>query len=314
MTSLPGTSLPQTSLARTSLVRTEVVRPGMCGHNSLFIGEIGDWTWDAVSEVCGTDVLRARDASGAPAYLSFYYYRVRGGRRFHLRTPAFGDRLRISTALYSCGSESVLTLHRISRSGTGEHGPIDLTEFYAGADSDCLYVENLNRWVARTAEDSNRELARAAPPDFDHRHLPQIPAAYSPRPACHRARSALTFLPEAARPAGEELRVDYAVDPSRDLNGAGLLYFASYFSIVDRVLLQWWREQRRTDAGFLARVVTDQQLCYLGNADAGTVITGVVRPWRVGGEPGHEFVNVVLRDRERVLAVCTLTLLREETS
>ena len=98
-----------------TLTRREVVRPGMCGHNSLFVGQVGDWTWDAVSALCDMDALRATDPSGAATYLSFYYYRVRGSRRFHLRTPSFGDRLRVTSRLFDFGSESILTLHRITR-------------------------------------------------------------------------------------------------------------------------------------------------------------------------------------------------------
>src|SRR5262245_57714685 len=94
--------------AATSLVtRTEVVRPGMSGHNSLLVGQIGDWTWDAVTTVCGTDVLRARNPAGTPTYLSFYYYRVRGSRPFHMRTPTFGDELHVASQLYDFGRESV---------------------------------------------------------------------------------------------------------------------------------------------------------------------------------------------------------------
>nr|WP_218893099.1 LnmK family bifunctional acyltransferase/decarboxylase [Streptomyces sp. 1331.2] len=164
----------------TTTVRTELIRPGMCGHNSLFAGQVGDWTWDAVGEACGTDVLRARSAAGTPAYLSFYYYRVRGSRRFHLRSPAFGDELHVASRVFGFGSESVLTLHRISRSPEAAAEPIEPEGFYAFADPDSLYVENFNRWVSRTAEGSNEGLARSSPPDFRYRHLPVVPEEYSP--------------------------------------------------------------------------------------------------------------------------------------
>jgi probable biosynthetic protein (TIGR04098 family) len=240
-----------TVLDASTVTRTEVVRPAMCGHNSLFAGQIGDWTWDAVSELCDVDVLRARTAAGDPTYLSFYYYRVRGGRAFHLRTPSFGDTLRVTTGLYDFGSESVLALHRIERGG------------------DTLRVENLNRWIARGGSRSNEALVRASPVGFRHRHLPTLPAGHeSPRVACGTARTALTFRTDTRyADASPPRRLYYPVDPSRDLNGVGLLYFASYFSIVDRALLDLYRGLGRGDAAFLDRVVVDQQLCYLGNAD-----------------------------------------------
>lgn len=292
----------------TTIRRTELIRPGMCGHNSLFAGQIGDWTWDAVAEACDTDVLRARDASGAPTYLSFFYYRIRGSRRFHLRTPAFGDELHITTRLFGFGSESVLTLHRITRSAERAARPLEPEDFYAFADPDCLYVENFNRWVARGTPGTNSGLVRASPPDFRHRHLPQLPARYSPRHAYDRARRALTFLDHDRDLLESELSVGYEVDPSRDLNGAELLYFASYFSIVDFALLRLWRSLGRDDRSFLDRVVQDQQLCCLGNADAGQPLDAQVRHWR--RPDGREAVDVVLRDRTsgRLLAVCSLQL------
>ena len=36
-----------------AVTRTEVVRPAMCGHNALFVGQIGDWTWDTVAAASG---------------------------------------------------------------------------------------------------------------------------------------------------------------------------------------------------------------------------------------------------------------------
>jgi probable biosynthetic protein (TIGR04098 family) len=315
------------------LTRTEVVRPAMCGHNALFVGQIGDWTWDAVSALCGTDVLRARDPSGAPTYLSFYYYRLRGSHRFHPQTPTFGDRLHVTTRLFDFGSESVLTLHRIERTRPGAPQPaprpvLEPAEFYAFGDQDCLYVENFNRWVTRSDARSNQDLVRSSPLGFRHGHLPGLPAAYSPRLACQRARSRLTFLAEESgehRRAGGPFQASYEVDPSRDLNGVGLLYFASYFSIVDWALLRLWRHLGRDDRSFLDRVVVDQQLCYLGNADAGSRVDATLQRWQpaagaagaagVAGDRHGEAIDVVLRERGsgRLLAVSTLRLLAGET-
>jgi probable biosynthetic protein (TIGR04098 family) len=297
-----------------TLTRTEVITPGMCGHNSLFIGQIGDWTWDTVGRLCGIDVLRARDPSGAPTYLSFYYYHLRGSLRFHLRSPSFGDRMRVTSRVFDFGSESVLTLHRIAPESADPPARIDPDEFFEFGDENCLYVENFNRWVTRSDARTNEALVRSSPKDFRYRHLPGLPGEYSPRHLCHRARTELTFLDLDSggfRAGGAELHVEYEVDASRDLNGAGLLYFASYFSIVDWALLRFWRQLGRSVQSFLDRVVVDQRLCYLGNADAGCVVVAELRRWQVVGDDTREVVDVVLRERHagRLLAVCTLELL-----
>src|SRR2546423_14991062 len=135
-----------------TVTRTEVVRPSMCGHNSLFVARIGDWTWDAVSTLCGTDVLLARDATGAPTYLSFYYYRIKGSRRFHLRTPTFGDRLRVTSTVFGFGSEAGLTLHRITPARSGRTTPADPDQFSRFGRADRLYRQNFNRWGARSRD------------------------------------------------------------------------------------------------------------------------------------------------------------------
>jgi probable biosynthetic protein (TIGR04098 family) len=308
MTTVPLVARPPEVRGVDTVTREEVVRPGMCGHNSLFVGQVGDWTWDAVSALCGVDALRATDPAGAPTYLSFYYYRIRGSRRFHLRTPTFGDRLRVTSRLFDFGTESVLTLHRIGPAHADAPSDIDADEFYRFADEDCLYVENFNRWIARSQARSNENLVRSSPTGFRHAHLASLPERYSPRHACHRARTRLTFLDEQThRPDGPQWTVEYEVDVSRDLNGVGLLYFASYFAIVDWALLRLWRRLGRTDADFLDRVLLDQQMCCLGNADGGRVLTAALRRWRPVEPDGTEAVTIVLRERDsgRVLAVCT---------
>jgi probable biosynthetic protein (TIGR04098 family) len=293
--------------------RREVVRPGMCGHNSLFVGQIGDWTWDAVTKACGIDVLTARDGSGAPTYLSFFYYHLRGSRRFHLRSPAFGDHLSVTSRVFGFGSESVLTLHRISRDRP-THQDLEPGDFFTFDDPQTLYVQNFNRWVARGVEHSNDSLVRSSPVGFRHRHLPGLPDLWSPRRVCQRARTEESFLGDESRQrVGEPVDIIYEVDPSRDLNGAGLLYFASYFSIVDWVLLRLWRRLGRSDQTFLDRVVVDQQMLFLGNADAGCVITARIARWNLP-EKCCEAIDVVLREQPtgRLLAVCTLELARQE--
>jgi probable biosynthetic protein (TIGR04098 family) len=284
----------------------------MCGHNALFVGQIGDWTWEAVTALCGVDVLRARDRSGAPTYLSFYYFRIRGGSRFHLRTPTFGDQLCVTTRLFDFGSESVLALHRITRrSADGPGGTIDPDDFYTSADDEALRVETFNRWVTRSDGRSNDSLVRSSPADFAHHRLPALPEAHSPRPAYHRARTRMTFRDEAAAHyrAADVLRLEYEIDPSRDINGVGLVYFASYFSMVDWALLRLWRRLGRPDASFLQRVVREHQLCFLGNAEPGRVVEIEVRRWVVETVDCSEAVDVVVRDGDRLLAVCTMHLL-----
>jgi len=304
-----------TRLDESTVARTALVTPGMCGPNALFVGRLGDWTWETVSELCDVNAFDARNAAGSPTYLSFYYFHIRASRDLHIHGLTFGDRLEVTSRAFDFGSESILVLHQVRPEGVRD--PIDPDRFYRFDDPKCVYVENFNRWITRSTPGSNEGLVTSSPAGFRHDHLPRLPAAYSPRLAYHGARSTGTFLdgplvdgsPPGREPLAPPLDLEYAVDPARDLNGVGLLYFASYFSIIDWALLQLWLRLGRDVRDFLGRVVLDQRVCFLGNADAGSVLRIAVESWRKPEEPGDELVNLVLSDRGRTLAVCTLNVL-----
>lgn len=295
-----------TTAPTTARVAEHRVTPSMCGHNALLAGRIGDWTWDLVGDACDVDVLTARNADGEPTYLSFCYYRIVGSRRFHLRTPEFGDRISVRSAVYGLGSQSVVTLHEL-RGSLPPASSIEPAEFFRFADPDCLSVVNYNRWVSRGTTGSNTGLVRSAPPGFRHEHLPPLPADFSPRQPFRRALTTGTPR-ETPFVAVGETRTVFPVDITRDLNGAGLLYFAAYFAIVDRAVLAMWRRLGRDTDSFLGRVLLDQQLCLLGNADADAVLTAHVR-WSSVVD-GRRAVDVTVTEdaTARPIAVCALDI------
>ncbi|MEU6952411.1 LnmK family bifunctional acyltransferase/decarboxylase [Streptomyces sp. NPDC045714] len=292
-----------------SLTRRVTVSPGMCGSGSLIYGRIGDWTWEAVAAACGTNVHAARTAEGRPAYLSFYYYRVRGGRVVHPNGLTFGDELRVDSRVFQFGSQSVLTLHRLAPADLAlPEGPLDAAEVYERPHPDCLYVENVNRWITRSRPGSNQGLSEVAPSDFAHTHLPRLPNDYSPRTLVGRARGAGSFRPEDRQDlvsAGPVHDVAYTLDITRDINGVGLVYFASYFSIFDTALLSLWRSLGRDDGQFMRRKVVDQRIGYFSNADPGAALTLSTRRWRSRADPGIEVADMAMREAgtDRLLAV-----------
>lgn len=312
-----------------SVRRLLTIKAGMCGRNSLLVGQIGDWTWETVSEVCGADVYRAYGAGGQPSYLSFYYFHIRSGQALQPDALTFGDRLEVTSRVFGFGSESVLTLHRLRLAGPeGERaaGPeanddagLDPEEFFVAPRPDCAYVQNFNRWISRSRPDSNEALVTSSPPDFEYRHLPALPEQFSPRLACGRARSTGTFFDPGHDPGWDPLvrdyEVQYPVDITRDLNGVGLLYFASYFSILDGALLKLWRHQQRPDRAFLDRAVLDHKLCYLGNANFDSVMRIRLSTWRNRADHYLETWNADVTDQAsgRPLAVCTLRVRLEGT-
>jgi probable biosynthetic protein (TIGR04098 family) len=283
------------------LERVEVITPAMCGHNSLFIGQLGDWTWDAVGASCRIDPYTAADPDGNSVYLSFAYFRVSSGNGLCAEELTFGDRLRVRSKVLSSGGDSVLTLHLVrhdggvpSGSAAGDTGSVE--DFFRRDSPGCVYVENYNRWIQRSGHDTNRGLRRATPLGLQIDHLDRVTDEHTPRRllADVRQRASLRAAGEPAPRA--RLALTYRVDPSRDLNGAGLLYFASYFSIVDWAVLRMWRALGRPSSTFLRRRVLDRQLCFFANADADDVIDVELATYR--HRDGQDVMDVTLRHQD----------------
>ncbi len=211
------------------------------------------------------------------------------------------------------GSSSTLALHRIAPENSSQAGTaLDAEEFYDHPDPGCLYVENMNRWVSRTLPGSNNTLAALAPDGFTHSHLPRVPNRYSVRTPVGRAREAASFMPDACADLAlqdGQFCFDYQLDLVRDINGAGLIYFAAYFAIFDTALLQWWRSLGRADAQFSRRRVVQQRVGFFGNADPGAKCVITVQNW-VNPTGGQEVADMAMHDAStgRLLAVTAIEL------
>ena len=304
-----------------SIYRRLTLTPASCGHNCLFLAQVADWTWDTVSTTCGTDLYREKNGDGLPTYLSFFYLRISGGPAMQMHGLTFGDVLDVVTTAFNFGTESMLTLHRVSLAA--EDGapprPVDPTEFYEQRDDDCMYIESLNRWVVRSRAESNDALVRSSPAGIATRHLPVLPDRYSPRRAYDFARKTQTFH-DADDPDYElvvdDYTIDYAIDAARDLNGVGLVFFAAFASIVDSALLKLWRHLDRDVPSFVGRVVRDRQICYVANTGIDSNLQLTFRVWRRRDDPRQEVFNVVMRDaaRDRLVLVSTLHIQSENTN
>ncbi|MET8130180.1 LnmK family bifunctional acyltransferase/decarboxylase [Streptomyces sp. NPDC005231] len=288
------------------------VTPGMCGPIKAFAACVGDWTWEAVSHACGLDVFNARDDHGRPAYLSFYYYRITSGASFHPNQLTFGDRLEVQSQVFDAGRRSVLTVHRLRRIPEFENHdiaePFEASEAYTRHRDDCIYVENLNVWVSRGDTQTNVGLVRSPPVGFDNTILPQLPDAYSPRFLCSQARTQHVFpdpVTDSWLCRGPEFVMEHPVDITHDVNGVGLLYFASFFSIAEQAQLEHWRFLGRSDWAFLDRTIRDARICYLGNADLDATLRLRLRLLYHPLDQAEEKTEIVIEDlsTDRTIAV-----------
>lgn len=285
-----------------SVRRLVTVQPRMCGPAQALVACVGDWTWETVSIVCGLDVFNARDSRGMPVYLAFYYYRITSGARLHPEQLTFGDRLEVLSQVFNAGKRSILTVHRLRRVN-GESPdivPFEAAEIWTQPREDCIYVENLNVWVSRGEQHTNVGLLRTPPVGFTEEHLPNLPESCSSRLLCATARREHSF-PAQALPAWPpspcpEVLTDHPVNPAHDVNGVGLLYFASFFAIAEGTRLHRWRTLGRSNASFLDRSTQDARICYLGNADVNSTLRVRLRTSHHPDDPMLEKSDLVVSD------------------
>ncbi|RAJ31279.1 putative biosynthetic protein (TIGR04098 family) [Kitasatospora sp. SolWspMP-SS2h] len=257
--------------------------------------------------MCGVDVFNARNEDGRPCYLAFYYYRI-CGNGLYPGDLTFGDRIVVDTLVCDSGRLSVFTAHRIRRDDGSPDTPFDPVELHGSPRPGCLYVENLNVWLTRSEESSNVGLIRAAPVGFDQRALAPLTEAYSPRALCARARDGGAFPDPAPGPwlpvsAGHTREQE--VDAVHDVNGVGLLYFASFFSLAESAVLRQWRERGLDARSYLDLCLLDARICYLGNADVDTTLAVSATVRRSAARARHERCDVSVRDQAtgRTIAV-----------
>lgn len=276
--------------------------PSLSAGPAVLVARLGDWTWEQVAQTYAVDVLAARTADHAPAYLSFHYCRYRATPIFHLGSPGFGDCLDVASLVLAAGPQSTLTLHCVTRDGPPSH--MSANDFFAAVPAGELRVEHLNRWIT-PGPTSNTQLTATTPVGFNPAGARPVDAPWPGRRRIRRARALTTFRHDAAVPAGEPCELGYTVDVARDLNAVGLLYFATYHGVVDWAVWRAWSCWGRRNSDFLSRCVVDQELLYLGNADAGSELAVVVGSWRLGAQEG---ADVVIRRASDLVPICVSTL------
>ncbi|BBM81666.1 non-ribosomal peptide synthetase [Candidatus Uabimicrobium amorphum] len=291
-------------LSGNTVLRREVVTLGMCGENSLFAGRVGDWTWDVVARLCQVNPYNAKNERGAPTYLSFCYYHIQGNPSVHLRSFGIGSEIEVTSSSYKCDPVSLHTIHRICCDATNGES-VTMEEIHNHPRENCLYVENYNRWISRVHVEDNEELSKMQPQDYKYEHLPQMTEEHAPWKVYRKAITHKTFFEEQQDyDFVQEHFFTYQINITRDINGVGLLYFATYFTIFDEAILQLWLSMGGEKHNFMEKKVTDQKICYLGNCNYNTNLTIQSRAWKKGNE--YVFNAVVCRENDgKAIAVIT---------
>jgi probable biosynthetic protein (TIGR04098 family) len=286
---------------------------GMPHTISGAVGEIAllahaqDLHWKEMGSLTGCPASRQVSATGEDVYASIFYVDLEAPPDRGLAAFGPDDTLEIEGTFGRYGPSMLDGTHRLRALRDGPDGPairlrLSFVLVAMGAGPDDLRISvpanaAIERIPGLVEEPDSYRVARAA-----------------------QAAGGLDAAPAGARALWDKPRTrTYAINPDRDLNGVGLLYFANYVAFLDAAE----RDTLEAEAGIPAarldgRVTVQRRIAYYGNARSSDRLQVTVDCHAYDGPPAERLLvrHAVRRVSDgRLVALATATrLLRPPSS
>jgi len=244
---------------------------------AAMLKHLGHLRWSAFETLTGLPMRKVRDADGRRLYATFYHVDMEFPLSTLPHTFREGDRIVWVGALGAFGRNVLdghFALYRGSDPRNREWGAPDRSRAASFLNAGIPVVRLSNIFIA---QQQGPEILRVSQPA--NADLSVLPALAEP-PDGHRANreaeaAGRFFSPREGSAPTTSTEIAYDIDPDRDVNGVGLVYFANFTSffergeraalarvphgglprdIVDR------RETRRRVTGFFANAAGDDAL------------------------------------------------------
>lgn len=214
--------------------------------------ECGDRHWQGIAQAQGLPRPEFRNTQGHKVYAAFTLVRITGGR---LEQIGENDVFTIASQCLAVGRAQHYSRHMLHAQG-----------------QTAARVEMLSVFVRRAQSGSNRSVVRAAMADAGR---------YAPDPELWAAAEAFVQRGHAHRAMepGLATNADYSLDfipcPNSDFNGADLLYFSAFQSMVDRAEWAW---MLHTQPPGRPAALRERELVFFGNLDLGGSVRIQLQP------------------------------------
>lgn len=243
---------------------------GLAEH--LLLIHTGHLHWTSIARVIGKPLSSLRTRNGEEVYATFYFIEERFPDHALVNTFKLDDRLRVGIflrAFKNIAVEGQILLDHEAR----------LMESIAelkGAPSSVAiarhpYIRFGNIFITPASGNSSLKVAPPANADFSaFQPLPNEENPYHLTKLAEQTGS-LGLLDDAWKcvDATQGFKVLYAIDPDRDSNGAGLVYFANYIAFMDsaeRAAMRANSQRFFSDKEIEGRAVQWRRVAYYGNA------------------------------------------------
>lgn len=233
---------------------------GALGEVAL-LAQCQDLHWGSLGRLTGCPASRLRDAAGNEVYASIYFAELGGAHPHGLAAFRPDDEVELVGSIGRYGASMLEGRHHLYPAGTLPAGLPD--PLPPGLSVRLSFV-----LVALGAGPD--DLRISTPANADVAHVPSLerePDSYRLVRAAQASGTLETPPPGSVRLwDGAQSRV-YAINPDRDLNGVGLLYFAKYVAFLDTAEREALESAGlRAPAQLDGRATLRRRIAYYGNA------------------------------------------------
>ena len=252
----------------------------LTGRNNLAEGpllqHLGDLRWRHISHLCGVPSRRIVDEDGNRLYPTFFYVEIAFPHGRPLASFGENDRLKAASDLGRFGTSMLDGTFYLLAEDAPETDRLPYASVGDAVADGVPAVRLSNIFVMMFDGAEWLKKSRPAAPRFaDIRELPEAPDAYAlvkrAEQEGHFRPPPPGYVPMTDGPAVRE----YRLVPDRDLNGAGLVYFANYpvfLDICERDVLASAELPLPSDL-IDRRTLVSRQSAYLNNASADDVLS-----------------------------------------
>ena len=258
----------------------DVIEVGMpmTGRNGLSENALLKWLghlrWCHISQICGVPSRDVRDEDDQRLYPTFFFVDLWFPEARHTATFQENDLLAATCTVQRFGSSMLDGLAYLCP----PHVATDvaqLPEPSAWVASGYPVARLSNIFVKQFGGAEWLKKSRPANPGFEKLPEVQVPPESSSLVKTAQNEGTFERPPASYVPLTDGARVDYDLVPDRDLNGAGLVYFANYPVFVDICERQVLKQGRfaLTDSQIDCRSLVRRRSAYLNNASASDRLT-----------------------------------------
>lgn len=259
----------------------------LMGRNNL--GEtplmklLGEIRWNHIAAFTKVPSKLLVDETGERLYATFYYVEIQFPRETPMASFGENDRLTTVNTLRSYGNSIIDGYTFLYPASWPMEKKIPLLNGPQAVEAGIPYIRSSNIFVKMLQGAAWLKKSRPCQPGMDN--IPktaEVPATYALIKKASEEGRFRPPPPTATPLTAGKVKVAYQIEPDQDLNGLGLLYFASYPMILDiaeRRVLPEAALMPISHELLDLRTVVSRQSAYLSNAHQSDSIEVLLEAW-----------------------------------